>query len=243
MSRIIKYCKDCEKELSRKSSYNPNAKWCRSCFIKTGLLYKSIKGRIPWNKGKKTGKNELVSFHMRERWKKAYEKGLNTIVNSGIHPLKGKVGANFGKKVPIDVRIKQSISALNSYKKGRTHSKPGLGKIPWNKGLKGFMAGEKNPRWIKDRTKVKQYWTERNNPEYKYWRKQVWLRDNWKCKIANPDCNGRIEAHHILGWRSHPELRYQVNNGITLCHAHHPRKRSDEAKLSPYFQKLVAEMK
>lgn len=37
------------------------------------------------------------------------------------------------------------------------------------------------------------------------------------------------------------KLRYDINNGITLCHAHHPRKRADEAKLSPYFKELVAE--
>lgn len=62
-----------------------------------------------------------------------------------------------------------------------------------------------------------------------------------KSRIYNIDCSGQIEAHHILGWKSYPELRYETNNGITLCHAHHPRKREDEAKLSPYFQKLVAE--
>ncbi len=44
-------------------------------------------------------------------------------------------------------------------------------------------------------------------------------------------------------WREYPELRYNINNGITLCHAHHPRKREEEAKLSPFFQQLVAEMK
>lgn len=102
-----------------------------------------------------------------------------------------------------------------------------------------FFSGEKSCHYKKDRdTLVKKQ--ERNDSAYKEWRKQVWLRDNFKCKIANPDCSGRIEAHHILGWSSHPELRYQVNNGITLCHAHHPRKRGDELKLSPYFQYLVA---
>ncbi len=112
----------------------------------------------------------------------------------------------------------------------------------WNKGLKGFMAGDKNGRWVSDRTKLSKK-QERNDVAYREWRKNVWLRDNFKCKIANPDCKGRIEAHHILGWTKYPELRYELNNGITLCHAHHPRKREDEAKLSPYFQQLVAEMK
>lgn len=107
------------------------------------------------------------------------------------------------------------------------------------KGRSNGRFGEKHPRWIKDRNLVKGR-QDRNNPEYKQWRQQVWLRDNFKCKIANPDCEGRIEAHHILGWAEFPELRYQINNGITLCHFHHPRVREEEKRLSPYFQKIVS---
>lgn len=105
--------------------------------------------------------------------------------------------------------------------------------------------GENNPTYIKDRTKLKRFnniQKDRRSSAYVTWRKQVWLRDNFKCKIANPDCKGRLEAHHILGFTAYPELRYEINNGITLCHFHHPRKREDEKKLSPYFQKLVEEM-
>lgn len=101
-----------------------------------------------------------------------------------------------------------------------------------------YQIGENNPRWIKDRTKLKKQ-NRRNDMAYIEWRKQVWLRDNFKCKIANPDCKGRIEAHHILGWSQNSELRYEVNNGITLCHFHHPRKRKDEMRLSPYFKSLM----
>jgi hypothetical protein len=68
------------------------------------------------------------------------------------------------------------------------------------------------------------------------------MKGKFLCRIADVNCEGRLEAHHILPWRDYPELRYKVNNGITLCHAYHPRKRADEAKLSPFFQSLVAEM-
>lgn len=99
--------------------------------------------------------------------------------------------------------------------------------------------GEKCYNYIKDRSKLVKK-QERNDPAYKEWRMSVWLRDNFKCKIANPDCKGKIEAHHILGWSEFVELRYEINNGITLCHAHHPRKRAEEKRLSPYFQNLVS---
>lgn len=102
--------------------------------------------------------------------------------------------------------------------------------------------GERNYKWMKDRTKLcrinKQ--GERRTSAYFFWRKEVWKRDNYKCKINNKDCSGKLESHHILAWRDYPELRYDVNNGITLCHAHHPRMRAEEKRLSPYFKELVS---
>lgn len=107
--------------------------------------------------------------------------------------------------------------------------------------IKKANSGEKNWKWIKDRSKLKRH-NRRNDMAYKDWRRQVWLRDNFKCKIGNPDCKGRIEAHHILPWRDHENIRYEVNNGITLCHFHHPRKREEEIRLSPYFQEIITKL-
>ena len=101
--------------------------------------------------------------------------------------------------------------------------------------------GEKCYRYFKDRTllktdeRLKSYDT-----KYKYWMLEVKKRDGWKCKINNEDCCGRLEAHHILDWINYPELRYDTNNGITLCLAHHPRKRAEEKRLAPIFQELVS---
>lgn len=103
--------------------------------------------------------------------------------------------------------------------------------------------GSKNYLWISDRTKLKRYdgdSKDRRSPAYADWRKQVWQRDNYKCKIDNKDCDGRLEVHHILNWSNYSKLRYQVNNGITLCHAHHPRKVAEEKRLIPEFQDLVS---
>lgn len=99
------------------------------------------------------------------------------------------------------------------------------------------LKGDKNPRWISDRTKLKK--SDRQcGSAYTEWRNLVFKRDGFKCRILNSDCDGRIEAHHILSWKDHPELRYVVNNGITVCHKHHPRGFA-EKKMSPYFQELV----
>jgi hypothetical protein len=118
-----------------------------------------------------------------------------------------------------------------------------IGYVAWNKGIKlPKQSGEKHHNWIKDRTKLKKYKgnEEKRSPAYKYWRKTVCDRDGWKCKIDNKDCSGRLEVHHILGYTEHPELRYDINNGITLCHFHHPRVRKEEKRLIPYFMELVS---
>ncbi len=137
-----------------------------------------------------------------------------------------------------DVKEKQRLAHL-----GKTYS------VEWRRSISRGLKGKSNfsgkyganhPRWIEDRTLIKQYWTERNNPEYKQWRFAVWSRDSYTCKINNESCNGRIEAHHILGWKEYPELRYQINNGITLCHAHHPTKRAEEKRLEPIFKELIS---
>lgn len=99
------------------------------------------------------------------------------------------------------------------------------------------MSGENHYRWNPNRAEVR--YDRRNDPEYKQWRKRVWLRDNFKCKIANQDCSGEIEAHHILNWVEYVELRYEDNNGITLCQAHHPRGRAEEKRLIPVLRELV----
>jgi len=116
------------------------------------------------------------------------------------------------------------------------------GKIPLNI-LRGDFKGVKNHLYKIDRSELVKSEKKHLDGRYREWMKSVKNRDNWKCRIADVNCDGRLEAHHILNWKDYPELRYEINNGITLCHAHHPRKRSDEAKLSPYFQKLVAEGK
>jgi len=96
--------------------------------------------------------------------------------------------------------------------------------------------------WIEDRTKLQRYWDDtkdRRSYAYSSWRKQVWERDNYKCKISNCDCEWRIEAHHILSWHAHPELRFDINNWITLCHKHHPRKRIEEEQMIPTYKNLI----
>jgi len=100
-------------------------------------------------------------------------------------------------------------------------------------------VGAEHHNWISDRCKLKKE-GDRRSSAYKAWRKSVQLRDKFKCRIADNNCGGKIEVHHILSYRDFPELHYEINNGITLCHAHHPRQRAEEKRLIPTFQELVS---
>jgi len=103
-------------------------------------------------------------------------------------------------------------------------------------------VGEKHHAWIKDRTLLKDDHLDRGGQRHRDWSNTVKIRDGWKCKIGNQDCEGRMESHHILSWKNYEELRYDVNNGITLCHYHHPRTRVNEIEFEDYFQKLLTSL-
>ena len=141
-----------------------------------------------------------------------------------------------GKKLSDKAKLKMSLA-----RKGKKHSKETKKKISLgNKGKHYYWLGKfgkNHPNWkggIDYRDESSLF-----NPLYVNWRSSVFSRDNWKCRIADKNCSGQLEAHHILPWRDYPELRFEFNNGITLCHAHHPRKRAEEKLLIPAFQGLV----
>jgi 5-methylcytosine-specific restriction endonuclease McrA len=63
------------------------------------------------------------------------------------------------------------------------------------------------------------------------WRKKILARDRGLCRIClSPR---RVEAHHILSFTTHPETRWELSNGITLCRdchkqIHRQQKRHPE---------------
>lgn len=68
----------------------------------------------------------------------------------------------------------------------------------------------------------------RNSKEYKRWREAVFTRDQHSCQDCGEKSRvGRavyLNAHHIKPFATHPELRLDVSNGITLCKSCHDKK-------------------
>ncbi len=60
----------------------------------------------------------------------------------------------------------------------------------------------------------------RGSIEGKKWRKDVFVRDKYTCQKCG-EVGGRLHAHHIRNFISQPMLRFDIDNGITLCLIHH----------------------
>lgn len=82
-----------------------------------------------------------------------------------------------------------------------------------------------------------------NSPEYKKWRQQIYKRDNHECQWPNCKSKKRINAHHIKTWSQFPGLRFDINNGITLCYQHHKMIAGLEDYYEAVFRKIVADKK
>lgn len=83
-----------------------------------------------------------------------------------------------------------------------------LGQIPWNLGKK----------YISQKTRDDSTCISRNGFKANEWRQLVLERDNFTCQdcgCANED--KKLHAHHIIKWDDNIELRFDINNGLTLC--------------------------
>lgn len=94
---------------------------------------------------------------------------------------------------------------------------------------RGTFAKENGNTWKGGITK--EQILARNSKDYKKWRDAVFDRDFYKCQNCGAKCgNGEnvyLHAHHINPFASHPELRLEVSNGITLCKSCHYKVHSN----------------
>ncbi len=98
------------------------------------------------------------------------------------------------------------------------------GEKPWNYKIKGYKISNKpNPQ-----PRGENHWnwkgngSDRYKVEYTIWRKNVYERDNYTCQQCNK-IGGKLNAHHIKEWCNYKELRFDINNGITLCLSCHKK--------------------
>lgn len=151
------------------------------------------KGKIPWNKGKKGV--------MPPSW----NKGLTSETDERIKKFTLKM---IGQK-----RTEETKKKIGEKSKGRKHT------LEWRKISSERMRGNKNWNWkggITDEVmKI------RNSIEYHLWREAVFARDNYICQKYKTKSIGDLVAHHIYNFSQFIELRFAIDNGITLSKRAH----------------------
>lgn len=156
------------------------------------------KGKIPWNKGKRNPYSREILERMST--------------------------SHLGKKDSLETRIKKSVSGKNKtfsdeHKKNISKSKRGF-KFTEESREKMSLAqrGPKSWKWRGGISVENE--GERKLPEYRYWRRQCLKRDNFTCQKTGQK-GGRLVVHHINNFADFPELRFVIENGITLSEEEH----------------------
>lgn len=62
----------------------------------------------------------------------------------------------------------------------------------------------------------------RGSAQYDKWRKDVFARDNYTCVWCGQR-GGRLTADHIKQWSLYPALRFDLQNGRTMCRGCHTK--------------------
>jgi hypothetical protein len=116
---------------------------------------------------------------------------------------KGKPSNMLGKHHSEETKRKISLSKIGTH-----HTEEARKKISISE------RGEKNNFWKGGLTEKNKL--ERKRIEFRLWREAVFARDNWICQECNKR-GGNLHPHHIKSWSKFPELRFAIDNGITLC--------------------------
>lgn len=160
-----------------------------------------------------------------KKWKQTNEFAKDTSRKDGLNTVCSICRRVKERKKPI-FTLEQREAARkrligNTYNKGKKVSleiRQHLRKIAIEQ--KRF-CGEKSPQWKGGITP--QNHIMRKNADYRRWRSEVFERDNYTCQNCGDNKGGNLEAHHLEPWENNKELRYIVNNGVTVCRDCHAK--------------------
>lgn len=84
--------------------------------------------------------------------------------------------------------------------------------------MRGRFTGVESHRWKGGVSTENE--KARNNYKFREWRKAIFKKDNYTCQKYRIK-GGLLHPHHIENFAEKPELRYGVNNGVTLSEVAH----------------------
>lgn len=205
-------CKICGKGMKE---FPSRIKIGRGKFCSKGCYYKSITGNKRGTsplKGRKFKIYKKICKVCGKDYKKKNGVSIKQWNNSTTCSLKCFNGQRLGIKLSEEQKNKISLGNM-----GRIVTKETREKISKkNAGQKRPSAtGENNYKWIKERTKILENHRIRGSLENKLWIKACMIRDDFTCQKTGKR-GGRLVVHHINNFNDFPELRFALDNGITL---------------------------
>jgi len=110
----------------------------------------------------------------------------------------------------------------------------------WNKAIALSHKGDKSHFWEGGITSINS--TIRGSIEYTIWRNGIFARDGYTCQKYGI-IGDKLVAHHILNFSSHPELRFAIDNGITLSKQAHKEFHKKYGKRNNTREQLLEFLK
>ena len=200
-------------------------------------------------------KHPEVKEKIRQTLKRKYKsgeivqsmKGLTKETDERLRKLSKKFK---GRVITWGKKVSKTLKRL--YKEGKL-KKPMLGKKHKEESIKlmkknrtGKCKGKDSPHWkggISTENEII-----RGSTKYKEWRKKVFKRDNYTCQNSNCEfCHnkrgGNKIAHHIKSFSKYTKLRFDIDNGISLCEKFHEKIKDNEEKYIKTFQNKIENIK
>lgn len=219
-------CQICKKEFKVKNYRKNTAKYCSAmCRGKAILKIRRMRGeRIGFNKGDK-------SWNFGKKWPKEYLDKLR----KGEHV-----------KCSNCEKLFYRVPSMQKYKRGKYCSK-----ICWESSIekkeitRKYHKGKKCPYSKPPHFSGKDHWNWqggitsestkiRNSLKYKLWRQKIFERDNYICVLCRQR-GGKLQVDHVKPFSKFKELRFDINNGRTLCKNCH---KNTETYLNRKWEKL-----
>lgn len=106
-------------------------------------------------------------------------------------------------------------------RKSRMKGRSGTGpkSEAWKARASERFRGASNPMWKGGVTPANK--AGRTTWNYRRWRLAVFERDGHACRMCGTTHS--LVAHHLAAYTDHPELRTELDNGMTLCRSCHKR--------------------
>ena len=158
--------------------------------------------------------------------------------------LTGKPSANLGRKFSDERRRKHSEAMKRAAAEGRSHTPSWRAKIKATHAVKWANSAKRNPvrKGLKWPIERRQEWSERKKGsgnqnwkdgatkksklvratwQYREWSEAVKSRDGKCLRCGSTE---KLHAHHIERFIKHPEKRFDLSNGMTLCKTCHHKE-------------------